>query len=161
MKKAINDLCEYFAAILLCLYFLVGPGLASTCIAGPTDASQVNDFWASREGFCITCWWTWTMVNFWELWNVHWFWRDIYWKLSMLANHLSNAPSHWQRNIIPVKYKIWNLQPTLNKCPTFGSGRVGVLKYMIGYFWVSFLLSCISGYLFNLGYFQVFLGISG
>ena len=42
-----------------------------------------------------------------------------------------------------------------------GSGQVGVLKYMIGYFWVSFLLSCISGYLFNLGYFRVFLGISG
>ena len=57
-----------------------------------------------------------------------------------------------------VKYKIWNVRPTLNKYPTFGSGRVGVLKYMIGYFWVSFLLSCISGYLFNLGYFWVFQG---
>ena len=34
-----------------------------------------------------------------------------------------------------------------------GSGRVGVLKYTIGYFRVSFLLSGISGY------FRVFLGI--
>ena len=42
-----------------------------------------------------------------------------------------------------------------------GSGRVGVSKYMIGYFRVSFLLSGISGYF---GYFRVcrgFLGISG
>ena len=36
-----------------------------------------------------------------------------------------------------------------------GSGRVGVLKYMIGYFRVSFLLSGISGYSW------VFPGISG
>ena len=36
-----------------------------------------------------------------------------------------------------------------------GSGRVGVLKYTIGYFRVSFLLSGISGY------FRVFPGISG
>ena len=42
-----------------------------------------------------------------------------------------------------------------------GSGRVGELKYMIGYFRVSFLLSGISGYF---GYFRVcrvFSGISG
>ena len=39
-----------------------------------------------------------------------------------------------------------------------GSGRVGVLKYTIGYFRVSFLLSGISGYF---GYFRVFPGISG
>ena len=143
----------YFAAILLCLYFLVGPGLASTCIAGPTAASQVNDFWASREGFCITCWWTWTMVNFWELWNVHWFWRDIYWKLSMLANHLSNAPSHWQRNIIPVKYKIWNLQPTLNQWPV---GRI--FKYRAG---SGIGKNQFSGIFFTLLYFRVFLAISG
>ena len=42
-----------------------------------------------------------------------------------------------------------------------GSGRVGVSKFTIGYFRVSFLLSGISGYF---GYFQVcrvFLGISG
>ena len=36
-----------------------------------------------------------------------------------------------------------------------GSGRVGVLKYMIGYFRVSFLLSGISGHSW------VFPGISG
>ena len=42
-----------------------------------------------------------------------------------------------------------------------GSGRVGVLKYTIGYFWVSFLLSDISG---CFGYFRVcrvFSGILG
>ena len=42
-----------------------------------------------------------------------------------------------------------------------GSGRVGVSKNMIGYFWVSFLLSGISRYF---GYFwvcRVFSGISG
>ena len=42
-----------------------------------------------------------------------------------------------------------------------GSGRVGVSKYTIGYFRVSFFLSGISGYF---GYFRVcrvFLGISG
>ena len=42
-----------------------------------------------------------------------------------------------------------------------GSGRVGVSKYAIGFFWVSFLLSGISGYF---GYFRVcrvFSGISG
>ena len=42
-----------------------------------------------------------------------------------------------------------------------GLGQVGVSKYMIGYFQVSFLLSGISGYL---GYFRVcrvFSGISG
>ena len=39
-----------------------------------------------------------------------------------------------------------------------GSGRVGVSKYTIGYFLVSFLLSGISGYV---GYFRVFLGMSG
>ena len=40
-----------------------------------------------------------------------------------------------------------------------GSGRVGVLKYTIGYFWVPFLISGISGYF---GYFRVcrvFLGL--
>ena len=36
-------------------YFLCCPALASTDIAGPTVASQVNDFCASRLGFCITC----------------------------------------------------------------------------------------------------------
>ena len=39
-----------------------------------------------------------------------------------------------------------------------GSGRVGVSKFTIGYFRVSFLLSGISGYLF---YSRVFPGISG
>ena len=39
-----------------------------------------------------------------------------------------------------------------------GSGRVGVSKYTIGYFRVSFLLSGISGYV---GYFRVFPGMSG
>ena len=42
-----------------------------------------------------------------------------------------------------------------------GSGRVGVSQFTIGYFWVSFLLSGISGYF---GYFRVcrvFSGISG
>ena len=42
-----------------------------------------------------------------------------------------------------------------------GSGRVGVSKNTIGYFWVSFFLSGISGYF---GYFRVcrvFSGISG
>ena len=51
----------------------------------------------------------------------------------------------------------------LDKIPDSGSGsgRIGVLKYMIGYFRVSFLLSGISGYF---GYYrvcQVFSGISG
>ena len=51
----------------------------------------------------------------------------------------------------------------LDKTPGSGSGlgRVGVLKYTIGYFQVSFLLSGISGYF---GYFRVcrvFSGISG
>ena len=46
----------------------------------------------------------------------------------------------------------------LDKIPGIGSGsgRVGVSKYTIGYFRVSFLLSGISGYV---GYFQVFLGL--
>ena len=39
-----------------------------------------------------------------------------------------------------------------------GSGRVGVLKYTIGYLRVSFLLPGISRYLF---FFRVFPGISG
>ena len=51
----------------------------------------------------------------------------------------------------------------LNKLPGsgLGSGRVGVLKYRIGYFRVSLLFSGISGYF---GYFRdcrVFSGISG
>ena len=37
-----------------------------------------------------------------------------------------------------------------------GSGRVGVSKYTIGYFWVSFLLSGNFGYV---GYVRVFLGL--
>ena len=37
-----------------------------------------------------------------------------------------------------------------------GSGRVGVSKYTIGYFRVSFLLSGISGYFGYFGYFRVF-----
>ena len=42
----------------------------------------------------------------------------------------------------------------LNKIPGRGSGlgRVGVSKFMIGYFWVSFLLLSISG---CVGYFRV------
>ena len=47
-----------------------------------------------------------------------------------------------------------------------GSGQVGVLKYTIGYFWASCLLSGISGYSWvflgisgYVGYFQVFLGL--
>ena len=36
-------------------YFLGCPALGSTAIAGPTVASQVNDFCASRLAFCITC----------------------------------------------------------------------------------------------------------
>ena len=46
----------------------------------------------------------------------------------------------------------------LDKIPGSGSGsvRVGVLKYMIKYFQVSFLLLGISGYV---GYFRVFLGL--
>ena len=39
-----------------------------------------------------------------------------------------------------------------------GSGRVGVSKYMIGYFQVSFLLSGVSGYF---GYFWVYPYILG
>ena len=46
----------------------------------------------------------------------------------------------------------------LDKIPGSGSGRVGVSKYTIGYFRVSFLLSGISGYV---GYFRVFPGMSG
>ena len=42
-----------------------------------------------------------------------------------------------------------------------GSGRVGVSKYMIGYFQVSFLLSGISGYFGYFRVFRVFLGIFG
>ena len=40
-----------------------------------------------------------------------------------------------------------------------GSGRVGVSKFTIGYFRVSFLLSGISGYFGYVGYFRVFLGL--
>ena len=36
-------------------YFLGCPAIGSTDIAGPTVESQVNDFCASRLGFCITC----------------------------------------------------------------------------------------------------------
>ena len=35
-------------------YFLCWTALASTDVPEPTDASQVNDFCASRLGFCIT-----------------------------------------------------------------------------------------------------------
>ena len=42
-----------------------------------------------------------------------------------------------------------------------GSGRVGVSKYMIGYFRVSFLLLGISGYFGYFRVFRVFLGIFG
>ena len=50
----------------------------------------------------------------------------------------------------------------LNKIPGRGSGlgRVGVSKFMIGYFWVSFLLSSISGISGYAAYFQVFLGFT-
>ena len=41
-----------------------------------------------------------------------------------------------------------------------GSGRVGVLKFTIGYFRVSFLLSGISGYFGYFRVFWVFLGMS-
>ena len=41
-----------------------------------------------------------------------------------------------------------------------GSGRVGVSKYMIGYFRVSFLPSGISGYFGYFRVWQVFSGIS-
>ena len=67
--------------------------------------------------------------------------------------------------------KIWilSVEASLTQCQTgrifsilgrvlvkiLGSGRAGVLKYTIGYFWVSFLLSGISGYSW------VFPGISG
>ena len=40
-----------------------------------------------------------------------------------------------------------------------GSGRVGVLKYTIGYFRVSLLFSGISGISGYLGYFRVYLGL--
>ena len=40
-----------------------------------------------------------------------------------------------------------------------GSGRVGVLKYTIGYFRVSLLFSGISGILGYVGYFRVYLGL--
>ena len=39
-----------------------------------------------------------------------------------------------------------------------GLGRVGMLKYTIGYFRISFLLSGVSGYF---GYYRVLPGISG
>ena len=60
------------------------------------------------------------------------------------------------------QYRVGSGQ-VLDKIPGSGSGsgRVGVLKYTIGYFRVSFLLSGISGYF---GYFRVcrvFSGISG
>ena len=60
------------------------------------------------------------------------------------------------------QYRVGSVR-VLDKTPGSGSGlgRVGVLKYTIGYFQVSFLLSGISGYF---GYFQVswvFLGFSG
>ena len=42
-----------------------------------------------------------------------------------------------------------------------GSGRVGVSKYMIGYFRVSFLLSGISGYFGSFRVCWIFSGISG
>ena len=44
-------------------------------------------------------------------------------------------------------FQYWvGLGRVLEKIPGSGSGRVGVLKYTIGYFRVSFLLSGISGY---------------
>ena len=51
----------------------------------------------------------------------------------------------------------------LDKIPGSGSdsGRVGVLKYTIGYFRVSFLLSGILGISGYVGYFRVFLGFPG
>ena len=42
-----------------------------------------------------------------------------------------------------------------------GSGRVGVLKFTIGYFRVSFLLSGISGHFGYFRVFRVFPGMSG
>ena len=51
----------------------------------------------------------------------------------------------------------------LNKIPGRGSGlgRVGVSEFMIGYFWVSFLLSGIFGYFWVCRVFSGMLGIFG
>ena len=55
------------------------------------------------------------------------------------------------------KYRVGSGR-VLDKIPGSGSGsgRVGVLKYTIGYFRVSLLFSGISGYV---GYFRVYLGL--
>ena len=61
---------------------------------------------------------------------------------------------------MPSGYGFLILGRILDKipCSESDSGQVGVSKYMIGYFRVSFLLSGISGYV---GYFRVFPGMSG
>ena len=58
------------------------------------------------------------------------------------------------------QYRVGSVR-VLDKTPGSGSGlgRVGVLKYTIGYFQVSFLLSGISGISGYVGYFWVFLGL--
>ena len=60
------------------------------------------------------------------------------------------------------QYRVGSVR-VLDKTPGSGSGlgRVGVLKYTIGYFRVSFLLSGILGISGYVGYFRVFLGFPG
>ena len=75
----------------------------------------------------------------------------------LLGNYLGTS---WQCPAGRVfQYRVGSGR-VLDKIPGSGSGsgRVGVSKYTIGYFRVSFLLSGIPGYI---GYFRVFPGISG
>ena len=60
------------------------------------------------------------------------------------------------------QYRVGSVR-VLDKTPGSGSGlgRVGVLKYTIGYFRVSFLLSGISGYFGYIRVCRVLSGISG
>ena len=62
-----------------------------------------------------------------------------------------------QRVEFSVSGRVWDKIPGSGS----GSGRVGVSKYTIGYFRVSFLLSGISGYFRYFRVCWVFLGISG
>ena len=81
------------------------------------------------------------------------------------ASQLNMAPQQCPTGRV-FQYRVGSGR-VLEKIPGSGSGsgRVGVLKYKIGYFRVSFLLSGISGYSWVFsgisGYIRVFLGISG
>ena len=66
-------------------------------------------------------------------------------------------------DLVPNRKGFSKSGKVLNKIPGRGSGlgRVGVSKFMIGYFWVSFLLLGISRYFGYFREFWVFPGMSG